>query len=150
MLDTGSVVILSLVLCLELESLSLSFFLFGFFMFLTTLPVDLTGARLVFIGIVANIGFGTSTSTSVVNGAVVSISSTDFALEEEMTDDIVAGVSFGVLGFVETIVLSVVDVVSQWLLHLHRLLFSIGKPKRKIKEKIVNFEFNIRRRPLTT
>lgn len=98
-------------------------------MFLTTLPVDLTGARFVFIGIVANIGFSALTSTSVVNGIVVGISSTIFELEEEMIDDLVTGVMFGVLGFVETIVSSVVDVVSQWLLHLHGLLFSIGKPK---------------------
>lgn len=44
---------LVVVLCFKLESLSLSFFLLGFFMFLTTLPVDFTGARLVLIGMVA-------------------------------------------------------------------------------------------------
>lgn len=49
--------------CFEFESLSLSFFLFGFFMFRTTFPDDLTGARLVFIGIVAIPGFG-NTSVS--------------------------------------------------------------------------------------
>lgn len=51
---TGS---LSLVLCFDTESLSLLFFLLGFFMFLITFPVDFTGARLLFIGMVTIPGF---------------------------------------------------------------------------------------------
>jgi len=66
---------LSLVLCLELESLSLSFFLLGFFMLRTTLPVDFTGARLIFVGIVAILGFDRTSSASVdlVAGGVPSV-----------------------------------------------------------------------------
>lgn len=56
---------LSLVLCLELESLSLSVFLLGFFMFRTTFPVDFTGTRLIFVGIVAILGFDNTSSASV-------------------------------------------------------------------------------------
>jgi len=56
---------LSLVLCLEVESLSFSFFLLGFFMLRTTLPVDFTGVRLIFVGIVAILGFDSTSSASV-------------------------------------------------------------------------------------
>lgn len=56
---------LSLVLCLELDSLSFSFFLLDFFMLRTTLPVDFTGVRLIFVGIVAILGFDSTSSASV-------------------------------------------------------------------------------------
>jgi len=56
---------LSLALCLELDSLSFSFFLLGFFMLRTTFPVDFTGVRLIFVGIVAILGFDSTSSASV-------------------------------------------------------------------------------------
>jgi len=56
---------LSVGLCLELDSLSFSFFLLGFFMLRTTLPVDFTGVRLIFVGIVAILGFDSTSSASV-------------------------------------------------------------------------------------
>lgn len=57
--------LMSLALCLELESLSLSVFLLGFFMLRTTFPVDFTGARLIFVGIVAILGFDSTSSAFV-------------------------------------------------------------------------------------
>lgn len=56
---------LSLALCLELESLSLSVFLLGFFMLRTTFPVDLTGVRLILVGIVAILGLDRTSSAFV-------------------------------------------------------------------------------------
>lgn len=70
-----SELLLSPALCLEFESFSLEPFLFGFFMFLTTFPVDLTGVRFVFIGMVT-IGFslGASLVAEVfADGAVVAV-----------------------------------------------------------------------------
>lgn len=126
-------------LLLELPSFvlleSLSFlFRFGFFMFLTTLPLDFTGALLVFIGIVAIRGFGNT--SGMVDGAAEGVF-TSTSSEPAVTDCIVDGISgMGVLDcVVGTIVFSVVD-DSQWLLHLHGLLFSIGKPKQSIKINI--------------
>lgn len=120
----GSAVLLSLVLCFV--SLSLSFFRLGFFMFRTTLPVDFTGALFVFIGIVAILGF-TNTSVSV-NAIVAALTST--GLEEVTTVLVVVGFVSGVLCVVDSVAFSVVD-CSQWLLHLHGLLFSIGNPETK-------------------
>lgn len=57
--------LMSLALCLELESLSLLVFLLGFFMLRTTFPVDFTGARLIFVGIVAILGFDSTSSAFV-------------------------------------------------------------------------------------
>lgn len=136
LLATGSAVILSLVLCLELESLSLSFFRFGFFMFRTTLPVDLTGARLLFIGIVAVLGSGAPTFTSTVNGAAVGNSST-FSAPDCLVDGFSLIVLAELVGTISCSVAVVVDAVSQWSLHLHGLLFSMGKPKRKSKKKLI-------------
>jgi len=56
---------LSFTLCLELESLSLSVFLFCFFMLRTTFPDDFTGVRLIFVGIVAILGFDSTSSAFV-------------------------------------------------------------------------------------
>lgn len=108
---------LSLVLCFDPESLSLPFFLLGFFMFLTTFPVDLTGARLLFIGMVAILGFG-NTSVTVCRDAV-DVSGSPTATSVRVTVSVVVFRS-GV------VILSVVD-GSQRLLHLHGLLFSIGR-----------------------
>lgn len=141
--DSGSLTLelppLSLVL---LESLSLSFlFRFGFFMFLTTLPVDFTGALLVFIGIVAILGFGNT--SGIVDGAAEGVFTSTTSSVPAVTDCVVDEISGrGVLDcVVGTIVFSVVD-GSQWLLHLHGLLFSIGKPKRNMKINTYNLLFN--------
>jgi hypothetical protein len=68
----GATESLSPVLCFDPASLSLLFFLFGFFMFLITFPVDFTGTRLLFIGMVAILGV-TNTSVTVCT-AVVDVS----------------------------------------------------------------------------
>lgn len=141
----GSLTDASLTLCLELDSLLLSFFLLGFFMFLTTLPLDLTGARLLFIGIVAILGNGEATGRSKPS---VDVASVDAALVDAATVVVVAATGFLQFSAFCTVVFSVVVVdCSHLSLHLHGLLLllSTGKAKRgqKKKKKLKKYASNL-------
>lgn len=118
-------------------------------MFLTTLPVDFTGARLLFVGIVAIPGFG-STSVSVTVGPVSVLGV--FTCSALVVLIAMAGVvavdrfSFGGFGavVVVTIVFLVVD-GSQWSLHVHGWLFSTdNKPGQNGRNKTIKHNREIR------
>lgn len=118
-LEPPSVVLL----CLELESLSLSFFRFGFFMFRTTFPVDFTGARFVFIGIVAIPAAIIGDTSAVAAAAVVVVVVVVVPASPSSSVAPVTGV-----GTAATMTLLVVDGRSQRSLHLHGSLSSTDRP----------------------
>lgn len=138
-IDVGSTGSASIFLCFELESLSLSFFLLGFFMFLTTLPVDFTGARLLFIGIIIIVD-GSDVDVAIVvvidvaasvgGGGVSTFSEPMVVVFVVVVVVVECGRSSKLVGIIEVFSVTM-TAGSHRLMHLHGLLFSTGNPKRK-------------------